>query len=252
MHFSEMDLKKEEQYIVNLKLEKLLGIYQLLDSSKSPKIFGRNVYHIGIVIVGLYMFPLSMWNMIGVYRLTNDVIAMTFYIGCMGNFIFACFKIANILYYSSDIWRCIDITSFHFTSYLHYDSNVFKNWRKRSIQVSYVYNIVATICVTLWIFSPFLLRNTVVKIRRLDGSYSINRMNVYNMFLMVSEDTYNKHFDKFLFLEIIISLCFLYFTMIFDNIIIIMCIALSSQLDTINDGIRSLGYRCCSRNNSST
>lgn len=247
-----MDLTKQEEYIFNLKLEKLLGIYQILDSSKSAKIFGRNVYHIGIVIVGLYMFPLSMWNMIGVYRLTNDVVAMTFYIGCMGNFIFSCFKIANILYYSSDIWKCIDITSFHFTSYPHYDNNVFKNWRKWSIQVSYVYTVVATICVTLWIVSPFLLRNTVVKIRRLDGSYSINRMNVYNMFLMVSEDTYNNHFDKFLFLEIIISLCFLYFTMIFDNIIIIMCIALSSQLDTINDGIRTLGYGCCSRDNSST
>lgn len=247
-----MDITKEEQYIVNLKLEKLLGIYKILDSSKSAKIFGCNVYHIGIVIVGLYMFPLSIWNMIGVYQLRNDVIAMAFYLGCTGNFILACYKIANILYYSRDIWKCIDITSFHFTSYLHYDRNVFMNWRKRSIQLSYVYNIVAAICVSLWIYSPFLLKNTTVKIRQMDGSYSINRMNVYNIFLMVSKDTYDKHFDKFLFLEIIISLCFLYFTIIFDNIIIIMCIALSSQLDTINDGIRSLGYRCYSRENSST
>ncbi|KAF0766000.1 odorant receptor 46a-like, partial [Aphis craccivora] len=223
-----MDSKHEKQYIFNMKLAKIMGLYQIL-TPDSISIFGYNIYHIVIVFFGAFMFVISMLFPIGLLYLRNDMIALMYYMGCISNFILSSYKMGNILYYSKDIWRCIDVTNFYFISYKHYDRNLFKNWQTRSIRITYIYIVIALFAFFCWIFSPCVMNKSIITIRNIDGSYT-------------SHETYNMHFYIFYIIEIIVSVCYVYFTIIFDVLMLLICFAISYQLETISSTIKSLGY----------
>ncbi|XP_022160392.1 uncharacterized protein LOC111026600 [Myzus persicae] len=243
-----MDSKQEKQYIFNMKLARIICLYQILIPN-STSIFGYNIYHIVIVIFGSFMFAISMLFPIGLLYLRNDIIAIMYYMGCISNFLLSSFKMGNILYHAKDIWKCIDVTSFNYISYKHYDRNVFKNWQTRSIRITYIYIVIALSAFFCWIFSPSVMNKSIITIRNIDGSYSKYRMNIFNIYLIASHETYNKYFYIFYAIEIIISICYVYFTIVFDVLMLLLCFAISYQLETISNTIRSLGHEICTRDN---
>lgn len=238
-----MDPTKDNEYIFNLKLSKLMGLYQILDPN-TIRIFGFNVYHIGIVFISLYMMAISMWCSISLYYLTNDINAFVFYFGCVQNYMFSCYKIIQILYYSKDIWKCIDITSVRFLSYQYYDKSIFKNWQTRSIRISKRYVSLSSIAMLFWIIISKALSKNIITIKNLDGSLSKYRMNIFNLYLIASDETYNRHFNLLYLIELVIAIAFLYFSLLFDVLMIMMCFSISCQLETICDAMKSLGHRC--------
>ncbi|XP_060876259.1 odorant receptor 46a-like [Metopolophium dirhodum] len=246
-----MDSKQEKQYIFNMKLARIMGLYQILIPN-STSIFGYNIYHIVIVFLLSFTFAISMLFPIGLLYLRNDIIAIMYYMGCISNFLLSCFKMVNILYHSKDIWKCIDVTSFNYISYKHYDRNVFKNWQTRSIRVTYIYIVIALFAFFCWIFSPCIMNKSVIAIRNIDGSYSKYRMNIFNLYLIASNETYNKNFYVFYVIEIIISICYVYFTIVFDVLMLLVCFAISYQLETISNTIKSLGHEICTMDNMRT
>lgn len=239
-----MDQSNIKNYIFDLKFVKILGLYQMLDF-KTIQMCGYNNYHIGIMIFVLYEFTISMINMIFLYRLANDITAFMYYSGIFFNFILSSYKILNILYFSKDLWKCmVDITNCSFLSYQHYNKNVFKNWRSITILVLYIYAILTIVVLLVWTITTIMMNNTFITIRNRDGLYSKHRMSILNSFYMVSNDTYDNNFNILFIMEIILLIVFDYFIFIFVNIITIMCFAFSCQLETICDGIASLGYEC--------
>ncbi|CAI6364119.1 unnamed protein product [Macrosiphum euphorbiae] len=241
-----MDSKQEKQYIFNMKLARIMGLYQILIPS-SFSIFGYNIYHIITVFFVSFTFAISMLFPIGLLYLRNDIIAIMYYMGCISNFLLSCFKMVNILYHSKDIWKCIDVTSFNYISYKNYDRNVFKNWQSRSIRVTYIYIVIALFAFFCWIFSPCIMNKSVIAIRNIDGSYSKYRMNIFNLYLIASNETYNRNFYIFYVIEIIISICYVYFTIVFDVLMLLVCFAISYQLETISNTIKSLGHEIRTR-----
>lgn len=237
-----MDATKENEYIFNLKLSKLMGLYQILDPN-TIRIFGHNVYHIGLVFVSLYMMAISMLCPIGLFYLMNDINAFVFYLGCIQNYVFSCYKIINLLYYSNDIWKCTDISSVKFLSYRYYNRSIFKNWQTRSIRLSNIYVSLSVIATLFWLIISKSLSKNIVTIKNLDGSFSKYRMNIFNLYLIASDETYNRYFNAFYLIESIIGVAFLYFSILFDVLMVMMCFSLSCQLETICDAIKSLGYR---------
>ncbi|XP_060835649.1 odorant receptor 46a-like [Rhopalosiphum padi] len=243
-----MDSKHEKQYIFNMNLARIMGLYQILTPT-STKICGYNIYHTVIVVFGSFMLAISMLFPIGLLYLRNDIIALMYYMGCISNFVLSSYKMGNILYYSKDIWKCIDVTSFYFISYKHYDRNVFKKWQTRSIRVTYLYIVIALFAFFCWIFSPCVMNKSIITIRNIDGSYSKYRMNIFNIYLIASHETYNTYFYIFYIIEIIVSVCYVYFTIIFDVLMLLICFAISYQLETISNTIESFGYEKCTQNN---
>lgn len=238
-----MDVEKgKAEYTFDVKLAKYLGIFDILDTDNTTRKFGYNVNRIIIKISGLYIFTIALSNMIDLYGMNNDVIVCSYYLGMSISYLLMCYKLAIILYRSNDLLECFAITNRTFLSYLHYNTKVFENWRERSIRIVYVYCAMVSVVCIFWISSPSVLSDTVVTTRLVDGSYSTRRTNIINVFLMVPDDMYNDHFNIFFLLEILSALGFIYSTVVCDNIMIIICIALSSQLDRINDGIASLGH----------
>lgn len=237
-----MDQLKEKNYIFDFKFVKILGLYQILDF-KTIKMCGYNNYHIGVIILGLYVFTISMINMNFLFRLANDITAFMYYSGIFINFLLSSYKIVNIIYFSKDLWKCmVDITNCNFLSYQHYNKNVFKNWRSITILVLYIYAVLTIVAIFGWILTTVIIKATFITVRNHDGSYSKRRMSILNSFYMVPDDMYDNNFNIFFIMDVILFIGYDYFIVIFVNIITIMCFAFSSQMETICDGISSLGY----------
>lgn len=246
-----MDASKQNQYVFNLKLVEFLGLRQILDP-ETAKFYGYNVLHIIIAVFSVYILSITMLCPFGFYYFMNDVDAFIFYMGCIENYSFSVYKIMNIVYYSKDLWKCMNNTNFNLMVYKHYDISIFEMWRKRSLRVSFIYVVIAFIGMVSWISVPLVFSKTMVTIKNLDGSYSRFRINISNMYLIVSDETYNKHLNVFYVVEVIVFVAFYYFSLIFDICMVIICFAILCQLDIICNTIQSLGYKIRSNNNCSS
>lgn len=237
-----MDQLKEKNYIFDLTFMKILGLYQIFNF-KTIKMSGYNNYHISIIILGLYVITISMINMNFLFWLANDITAFMYYSGIFINFLLSSYKILNIIYFSKDLWKCmVDITNCNFLSYQHYNKNLFKNWRSITILVLYIYAVLTIVAIVGWIVTTVIMKVTFITVRNHDGSYSKRRMNILNSFYMVPDNIYDNYFNIFFIMDVILFISYDYFIIIFVNIIIIMCLAFSSQTETICNGIASLGY----------
>lgn len=235
-----MDLENKEEYIFSFILLKCIGLYQIIDPN-TKKLFGYNLYHIFICLFGLILFCITSMFPISLYYWSKDFVAIVYTIGCSENLIFSYCKMLLILYYSQDIWNCMDVTNINFITYEKYNRNVFKNWKKISHRVTLVYCIMSILILTMWILYP-LIFNTTFTIKNLDGSYSNYKLNVLNMYLPISDEVYNHHYAIIYSVEIIGFITYFYFLTIFDIIVLVISCALLCQLSTISNAISSLGH----------
>lgn len=238
-----MDAEKENEYILNLKLSKLVGLYQILDPD-TKKMFGYNVYHIVVVLFSLVLFGVATFFPISMYYLTNDVMAFTFNLGCSQNLGFCSYKMILILYYSNDIWKCVEVTGLGFIAYEKYDRNIFKNCREISWRITRVYVILCVLVTVVYILDPLVFNTAMVTIKNIDGSYSNYRNNVLNTYIsLITDETYNdRYFYVFFSIDTITVISFVYCSMVFDIIMLVICCAISCHLGTISNAIGSLGH----------
>lgn len=232
-----------QRYIFDWKLAKRMGIYQILNPD-AGKTCGYNPYravsYLGVLCLGSVsaLFPL------GMYHLAEEANFFTFYLGCVINLLFSCYKIVTIARHSDGIWTCIDVSGRDFvSSYPRYDRGVFRRWRGRSVRTSYLSIVSTMVAVCFWIASPVVFDGAIVTVghrgRRSSDRY---RMNVFNMhYPAVSDATYNAYFGAFFAVEIVLAAWYFYFTIIFEVLMIMMCSAFSCQLETISEAIQALG-----------
>lgn len=236
-----MNPTEDNQYVIDLKLLKYLGLYQILDPN-TKEVYGCNIYHFISIFIALPLIAVSLLCPFGLYNLLNDITASLLYFGSVNNYLFSCYKMYNIAKHAKDIWACIDVTRRDFMLYRAYNRNVFNYWQKHTLRVMYSYLCVVLPPVLIWYLSPCVFRNTTVAYKNMDGTYSKYRMNIINLYMIVSTETYNRNFYKFYFFELAIYSGFYYFSLLYDILVGMLSFALSCQLETISDGIHSLGY----------
>lgn len=219
-----------------MRLPKLLGLYKILNPN-TIRILGYNLYHITIILAGSLMcvIILLLFPFLSHY-MNKDVTSIAFFLGCVYNYLMSFFKIIIVVHYSDDIWKCLDIISLNLLSYTQYNKKIFEMWRERSVQVSYVYVFMAFFMLSSWCISPQF--NSAVDTTSNDTftHSKIYRMELFNVNLTIPDKSYNVlHFA-----EIIVFVCYLYFSIIFDTFMVFMCFALYCHQETICDGIESL------------
>lgn len=238
-----MDEARKKQFVFNWKLAKLGVIHHILNPS-AVKLFGYNMCHV-FIFFGLLIptWAVSVLCPISFYYLTDDVILFVFYYGTLSNMFFSSHKIICTLYYSTEMWKCVGISSLDSMSYHRYDRKLFYYWRKRTIRYT---NTVFTLYMTVgifWIMCPFIFNDSTVTTKNLNSSHCKYRTNIFNMFLYtVSDTTYNTYFYFFYFLEIIVASSFVFFSYVFDLSLIMMYFSICYQLKTIHNAIESLGH----------
>lgn len=245
-------INEGRQFIFNLNFTKVVYLYQILKPNNATKIFGYKISHIVISSIALPMLIVSMLSPIGLYHVFSDLIVFTVYFGFVNNFLFSCYKMMNILYYSKDLWKCLDAIRSNFTSYQQYNRNIFTKWQKRFSRVIYTYATIYSIVLFIWIFSPYVFDAVAFTDINEDSPNNKTRSNIFNVYLVASGETYNKYFFIFYLIETMLSFGYVYYSILFDIVITVVCFGLSCRLEAVSDAIQSLGHAKPLTNNLST
>lgn len=236
-----MNTPVDEDYVFNFKLSKWVGLYQILDPT-AAKLYDHNVYHIIVIIFSVYICSISAMCPICLYYLTNDAIAFSFYFGSVEQFLFAVFKILRVVYHSKDLWKCITNTSFKTMSYGRHSRIIFERWQAYSTKIAISYTVLVCVVLLIWMSNPFVFNTTMISVKNLDSSYSNYRLNIFNVSAPISDRVYNRYFILFYIMDFIILIAYLFFITIYDICMVMICCALSCQLETINESLRTLGH----------
>lgn len=239
-----MDRTNEKHlHIFNWKLAKLLGLYHILKPN-SFKIYGYNIYRTFLFILLVLTTPIITTSVsFGTYYLINDVIAFSTNIFCMAFFLISGFKAITVLYFSNEIWNCSETSCLNFLSYRNYNKKIIRQWQNRTFRDTFILFLIYKIPLFFWLFSSNFFSNYYITIRNLDDTYSKFRLNLFNLYPIVSDETYNKNFTIIYYIEIVLATSFVFFSLSFDIIIVMISYALCCHLETINDALKVLGYQ---------
>lgn len=230
------------KYIINLKLAAYTGLYQMI-SPESPTMFGYNVYHVCVITYVGFVATILATIPFGLYRWTNDESQFVMGLILLGNYFFSCYKAVTIVQNSKKIWKCLDVARVDFmSSHRNYDTNLLDECTIRAFRITCVYSIFCYILLVSFYLVPFVLSNTRLTIRQRDGTYWNYRVNVHNLYMPVSVETYDTYFSCFYVLEVAFGFCYIAFTVMFDNYVVSMCLAISSQIETVRNTFMSLGH----------
>lgn len=166
-----------------------------------------------------FTYPIIIIN--GLYYSKNNTIESIIYTGFVINMFYASYKMYIVLKRTKDIWDCLSITQYDFTSYDHRDRRIILDlWQNRSIWFTSIFIIFTFVMVTFYVTCPSAFNNTFIVMKNHDGSSSTYRMNVLNLYLFIPEEAYNNtYFNVFYVIEASGIFVLVLFVVIFDTIV---------------------------------
>jgi len=148
-----------------------------------------------------------------------------------------------IVHYSDDIWNCLSITCYGFTSHSLRDRHILDRWREQSVLLTTILTVLYFISVTMFLVSSLSLSNVILPVKNPDGSVSNYYHNILNLYLIVSDDTYNAHYNMFYIVEALCLLSFLIILFVFDFLLVTLCLAIRCQMQMVCTAFESLGHK---------
>lgn len=229
------------KYITAMKLTAYTGLYQIINP-ESPKIFNYNVYHVFVVMYLGFIAIMLATIPLGLYHWANDRSQFTMGLILLVNYFFSCCKIITIIKNWKKIWECLDVTRIDFMKYKKHDLSILNNYMIRAFKITYSYRTFCYILLIIFYLIPHVLINVRMTIKQRDGSYWNYRINVHNLYMPVLVETYNTYFSYFYVIEVAFGFCYIVFTVMFDNYLVSMSLAISGHIETISNSFLSLGY----------
>ncbi|XP_060874665.1 odorant receptor 46a-like [Metopolophium dirhodum] len=238
-----MDIRDDQNHVFNVTLAKLIGLYQTLDPS-TTKYRGKNVYRIVMAFITLYIGVTGViLTLSGAYYWKNN---MPLSVDCYWKGIVSyamCYSMCLVVHYSNDIWNCLSITCYGLTSNSLRDRHILDGWRERSVLITTILAFVYFMSALIFFVSALALSNDKLPVKNHEGLVRNYRYNLFNLYLFVSEDTYNAHYYMFYIVEGwgVVSLLTSFF--VFDVVLVTLCLAITCQLQMICTAFESVGHK---------
>jgi len=233
-----MNHNDEQNYMVNLKLMKITGFYQLINPG-TPKYFGFNVYKIGAAIeVMSGIISICLLCESSYYYLDNTNELMNHFMLVVAIF-FSTFKISWVSRNSEMIWNNLDMTSVDFLSYTGHKKEILQIARTKSISTTILFVILWSSVTVAWSISPFFVRDVYLNVKFNDEIRRF-RYNSLNYVYPINEESYNEHFLYFYVIEMLHVVFWGHGTIAYDTFVISICISIAFQLKTIAISYTSL------------
>ncbi|XP_050057787.1 uncharacterized protein LOC126550395 isoform X2 [Aphis gossypii] len=239
-----MDVRDENNYVFNIRLARRIGLYQILDS-KTIKYRGKNVYHIFIAFIALYWCViLIVFSVSSVHYWTNNMTISIDYFWKAENTLFIIYKMWIVIYHSNDIWNCLSITWYGFTSSFSFQKrHILDRWRKRSMSFSTLFAFTYFFGLTIFVGLTQIFRNDTTPVKNRDGSVGYYRQNIMNFYIIVSDETYNTYYNTFFFAEALLTVSLATFFLLFDILLVTLCFAICGQMEMIKSDFESVGHK---------
>jgi len=226
-----MGLENERHLMANTQLMKISGLYQLL-SPHSSKIYGLNIFRCIAVVQIIIHIVVEVWVAIHICYYDCDFHQLIQYLMLFIAGFASTSKIYYTFRYSSIIWDCIQMTSVHVLSYKHPNRQILEIGRAKSKSFSTIFTFLWLGVVTSYLLSPIVINNYYNKINIGNSIYDY-RLNVLNLIFPVSDKFYNEHFVSYYFFESLLTIIWGHCALVFDSILISMCVTFSYQLRTV-------------------
>ncbi|XP_050057462.1 odorant receptor 94b-like, partial [Aphis gossypii] len=237
-----MDVRDENNYVFNIRLAKRIGLYQMLDP-ETIKYHGKNVYHIVAASIALYLFVFSIiLNVSGVYYWTNNMPISVDYFWKAETSMFVIYKIWILIHHSKDLWNCLSVTWYGYTTFNIRNKRVLDRWRERTVWFTNVLTLIYWSSVVIYTISTLVFREDIISMKNYDGSIGNYRQNVMNLYLIVSDETYNRYYYTFYLVESVFLIFLVILFPIFDILLITLCFAICGQMQMIFSAFKSVGY----------
>jgi len=237
-----MDIRDDQNNLFNITLAKYMGIYQMLDP-QTTRFRGLNVYHIVMIFIILFLCVFAVIiNISVVYYWTDNMLLSIDFIWKGMIMLYACCPIWVIVNYSNDIWDCLSITCYGFTSYSLRYRHILDRCKERSVFITTAITFLYFTSFVIYIVSSLTLLNDIIPVKNRDGSISNYQHNIINLYLLVSDDTYNAHYNIFYMLEVLILVFVIIPYCIFDFVTVTLCLAIRCQWQMICTAFESIGH----------
>ncbi|XP_060860110.1 odorant receptor 46a-like [Metopolophium dirhodum] len=238
-----MDIQNEKNHIFNIKFTKLIGLYQMVDP-KSIKLRGGNIYHVVMWCVMLYVFIVSMILVLsGLYYWTVNIPISMDYIWKSVTTFYITYKTWLIMRHSNDIWNCLSITRYDFTSFSNRNKHVLDHWRERLTWFMTMYTIMYFTAVVSSSVTTLAFSGVKLPVKNHEGSVGYYRLNILNFYLIASDDTYNSHYNKFYFFETLSLIVMTMVFLVFDMLLVTLCFGMCCQMEMISSAFESVGHK---------
>lgn len=226
-----MESENGQNFIINLKLMKLIGLFQIL-CPNSLKMFGffifKSIAVIPIIIltISIFFFCLSIY-----YCLDNFNEIMRYLLLVVAGFT-AIGKSYLVIVKSKKIWNCLDLTYINFLSYKNHNKEILQNARQKILTETTIFLFLWLSIIVSWILSPILLKGKYW-FATFENKTQRYRYNSLNIIFPVSSEFYDENYLLFFTLETMILLCWGYPMMVSDILTISMFNTILNQLKTI-------------------
>lgn len=201
-------------------------------SPHSQKLFGFNITLKCITMIQTSVIVLLVFvYILNIFYCLDDINELMNYFSQVVVCINAIYKMYSIFRHSDTLWSCIQSMSIEYFSYKQHSGRILEIGRTKSKSLAIFCIIWWVVFCIIWIILPLLnyIRENKVGNENLRNYQD----NVLNLVFPVTVEYYNEHFIPYYILESILTTIWSHCMLIFDIIMISMCIMFSYQLKTI-------------------
>lgn len=229
-----MDEDNEQNYIINVRLMKLIGFYQLLNPKTPTKLFGYNVFRLVGKMSLLYIVLMIVACIISIYYALYDSEAVINYTMIIVVNCLALFKLYFIIRNANVLWDLMSVTFIDFLPYSGHYKSILIRARALSTKTSTIVSLCWLAVISVWILTPITIQGNYMLVKSKDlQSYSRYRCNVANLIYPVTDEFFNDNFGVFYLLETVLSIVYGYAMMAFDFLIISMGLTIIYQIKMV-------------------
>lgn len=229
----------DKNLMVDLRLMKITGLYQLLNSV-GPKSYGLTVYGWAAVVEAVYMIAIIFALITSIVYCAEDVNACAQYTFEAVASVMVTFKLYWMTRYADTIWTCVQATRMDCLSSGRRRTRTLEAGRTESKFLTMMVSTIWSVAVLCWILLPLFLRDQVMEVTFNDSGTRRYRTNVMNLVFPISERSYGKYFAVCYLAESVAMIVFGQVTLTFDALVISLCIAVLYQLRTVGDSFVEL------------
>ncbi|KAE9544369.1 hypothetical protein AGLY_001548 [Aphis glycines] len=244
---TKMVYKNEDNLMINTRLMKITGLYQLLDS-RTSKIFGQNMLKCMSLVELSIMFITIVIFLANTYYFSDDINAVMQY-----SILFTCDVLSILKLYvtivkSDTIWNCIQMTSIDDLSYKYHNRSILRNGRLKSKSYSILIMFMWMNLIIFWALAPLFVTNYFLEVEVKKKIYRY-RFNIMNFVFPATDQFYNENFMIYYYIEFACLIIWCHCTMNFDVLLLSTNITFKYQLKTIANSFSAFNIKHYIKNN---
>ncbi|XP_022161532.1 uncharacterized protein LOC111027454 [Myzus persicae] len=232
--------QNEDNLMINMRLMKKTGFYQLLDS-RSLKVFGHNVFKCMSVVQISILLSIAVIFVLNIYYFSDDINTVMMYSMLITSDVLSILKLYYILQNSDTIWNCIQLTSIDDLSYKYHDRRILEEGRLKSKSYSLLIIFMWMYLIISWGMAPLFVTNYFLTVE-VNNQIHRYRFNVLNYVFPATDQFYNDNFVFYYCVELLTLVLWGHCTMNFDILLLSMIITFKYQLKTVANSFSSFDF----------